>query len=804
VSWFLVKRHTALEQTARPVRPGARIARIPQAPNVSAPSYALAAVPNTSVLSRPGPQAVSRAAGAVCAVLVSGVLGLAVYGAWHLRVQAVEAATASAEDHALALAAHASQVFSAAQYVVDSLATAARREGQADMMTLRQRFGSRVEHELLRARAQNFQALDSVAILDADGRLVNWSLSYPPPGTSLGDRESFVAARDGPAGVSHVSGPVRSRLRPSWVFTVSRRLESADGRFVGVAVVGLSPAYFSNFYASLRMDRRDPQEDATAMTLLRDDLTVLARAPFDEAGLGQRLRSDGPYGRFLGDTGSAAPPSGSFSPWDAQPEVGRQLLLVGHAVEGVPLHVVVALRDSVYLQSWRNQAIGIGGFAVAASAFLTGVFEVLVRMLRRREQHLAEAERLREAAEAANRAKSEFLATVSHEIRTPMNGILGTADLLVRAPLDERERALAETLLRSARNLLGIINDILDLSKIEANELQVLKAPFCPRTLMKEVHDLFVNYARGKGLALTVEVADEVPPAVMGDVNRMRQVLGNLVSNAIKFSESGQVRMRLAAQAGEQELWHLRFEVEDSGVGIPPDAHDRVFQPFAQVDSSAARRFGGTGLGLTISQRLVQLMGGRIDFESAPGQGTRFWCEVPMPLAHELPAPPAPDDVPEFRFAHSGAMPLPAARPLEQAAGSTRPRHVLVVEDNPVNALVVEAQLVSLGCTCRVAVDGEEALQCLREGGHDLVLMDCMLPTISGYQVTQRWRQEEAQRGAPRVPIIALTANALASSLDEALAAGMDDFLTKPCPVDRLATVLRRWLAPTANTPVAG
>ncbi|WP_328577795.1 hybrid sensor histidine kinase/response regulator [Ideonella sp. BN130291] len=743
-----------------------------------------------------GPQAVSRAAGVLCALIVAAVLGLALYAAWRLRVQAVEAARASTEDHAFALAAHATQVFSAAEFVVSSLAAVAQADGLQDSLALRRRFGTRAEHALLRARAQNFQALDGVAILDADGRLVNWSYGFPVPALSLAERESFLALRDVPAGVSHVSAPAKARWRAGWPIEVSRRIEAADGRLIGVAVVALSPAYFSSFYASLRMDRRDPQEDATAMTLVRDDLTVLARAPYDEHGLGRRLRSDGPYGRFLGE--SNVPPAGAeaFTPWDAVPGIEPHLLLAGHPVQGAPLHVVVALRDRVYLQAWRGQAVGVCGFALAASVFVAATFEALMRMLRRREQHLAEAQRLRAAAEAANRAKSEFLAIVSHEIRTPMNGILGTADLLVRAPLAEREQALAETLLRSGRNLLGIINDILDLSRIEANELQVQSAPFSPRALMAEVHDLFVNYAQGKGLSLVLEVSDAVPPAVMGDADRMRQVLGNLVSNAIKFSDAGRVRMHLGGHTDDGRLWHLCFQVEDSGVGIPPEAHDRVFQPFAQVDASAARRFGGTGLGLAISQRLVHLMGGRIDFHSRPGQGTRFWCELPMPVADELPAEPEPGAVPEFRFAHSGAMPLAPARPVERAEGSSRARHVLVVEDNAVNALVVEAQLASLGCTSRIASDGEEALQCLREGSYDLVLMDCMLPTISGYQATQRWREEERQRGLPHLPIIALTANALASNLEEALAAGMDDFLTKPCPVDKLAAVLRRWLAP--------
>ncbi|MCW7537677.1 ATP-binding protein [Aquabacterium sp. A7-Y] len=411
----------------------------------------------------------------------------------------------------------------------------------------------------------------------------------------------------------------------------------------------------------------------------------------------------------------------------------------------------------------------------------------------RREQLLAEAERLRIAAEAASRAKSDFLATMSHEIRTPMNGILGTADLLVRSPLGERERALAETLLRSSKSLLGILNDILDLSKIEANELHVAAEAFDPRSLLEEVRDLFLSYAGSKGLGLTLDTDPAVPHAVVGDVDRVRQVLSNLVSNAVKFSVAGSVQLRLTARHVAADRALLRFQVEDSGLGIPSEARERLFQPFRQLDSSTARRHGGTGLGLAISQRLVQLMGGTIDFKSTPGKGTCFWFELPMPVSDAV-APPVPrQESPESRFAHSGAAPLTPAEPLHPSPGPGAPR-ILVVEDNPVNSLVLEAQLAELGCTCEVAADGDEALRSLETGEYDLVLMDCMLPGLSGYEVCQRWRRIEQERGRGRLPIIALTANALASNVEEARLAGMDDFLTKPCTMDKLGRAIRRWL----------
>jgi hypothetical protein len=472
-------------------------------------------------------------------------------------------------------------------------------------------------------------------------------------------------------------------------------------------------------------------------------------------------------------------------------------VLASHQVDSFPVHMAVALSDRVYFAAWERQAMVITVTALAASIVLVACFTVLVRVLRRREQHLQETERLRKAAEAANRAKTEFLATMSHEIRTPMNGILGTAELLARSVTDDRERQLARTLLRSGRSLLGIINDILDLSKIEAGELQVLQAPFSPGQLVREVCELFMTSAHNKGLTLQVHIDEGVPPAVMGDVQRVRQIMGNLVSNAIKFSDAGVIATRLMRHAGTGGSERLRFEVQDQGVGIAPEARDRLFQPFVQADSTVERRFGGTGLGLTISRRLAHLMGGRIDFESTPGEGSRFWFEADFEITDEPVAEPPHDELPELRYAHSGAMPLEPVCPVSPVVEEEQPDrqpHVLVVEDNAVNALVVEAQLQSLDCRCDIAFDGEDALVHLQKNGYDIVLMDCMLPKLSGYEVTSRWRSQEQAHGLRRLPIIALTANALATSAQDAIRSGMDDFLTKPCTVDKLAAALRRWL----------
>jgi two-component system, sensor histidine kinase len=742
-------------------------------------------VPNTSVLISRGPESASRAAGAVGVIVVAALLVLALASVWQLRVQAIAQARSAAEDHSLALAEHAKQVMSAADFVADGVARmieARHLKGDEDLAAY---FGNELHQQLLAARQASFEAIDAVSVVDRHGRLVSTSRAHPAPEMDLADTEAFILARGQHWPGPHIARPTRSRVTGEWTFYLVRRLGNDSGAFEGMVAVGLSPKYFSRFYSALRLDRTDPRPDITAMSLLRTDGTMLARAPLDEQGLGHRISRRGAYAQTLVQPGLGP---GDYEPWEASPENRDGLMLVSRQVDGFPLLVTVAASEELYLADWRRQARGVAWFAGAATLFLLGTFSTLVQVLHRRERYLQEVERLRAAAEQASRAKSNFLATVSHEVRTPLNGILGTADLLVRAPLANREHQLARTLLVSGRNLLSIINDILDLTKIEADEIEVDIAPFDPRAMLRDVLSLFASYAAGKGLTLTLHIDEDVPAGVAGDAKRVKQVLGNLIGNAIKFSDRGEVHVMLRVVPDTGRVGLLRFEVHDQGVGIPPEARERIFQPFAQADSTISRRFGGTGLGLAISRRLVLLMGGRIDFESAPDRGTRFWVELPLP---ETPGPVADPQLhqhSDWTFAHSGAMPL------EPAAPEGRAGRVLVVEDNAVNALVVEAQLERLGCRCDIAADGEEALRRLSTASYELVLMDCMLPGISGFEVTRRWREIEQRQARPHLSIVALTANALASNVEEARAAGMDDFLTKPCTLDKLEAVLRRWM----------
>ncbi len=451
------------------------------------------------------------------------------------------------------------------------------------------------------------------------------------------------------------------------------------------------------------------------------------------------------------------------------------------------LIVVYALGQGVSLLFAKNPVASVaGGLFILVPAIM--MCEVLFRAARRQRRYeealrtanadlelaLRQARELARQAEAANQAKSTFLANMSHEIRTPMNGILGLSEDLADAALPDNERRSARLILESGRALMGILNDILDLSKIESGQIALEHQPIEVRQWVSGAAELFTPQAQSRGLAFAVEVGAQVPEVILGDPTRLRQVLLNLINNALKFTEHGAITVRVHALAAQPE--RLRIEVHDTGIGLSPEAQSRLFHPFTQADETTTRRFGGTGLGLAISRRLVELMGGAIGVESTLGRGSCFWFELPVIRA--TLAQPVRQPVEE--------CPSPVAR--------GEPTRILLAEDNPTNQQVTRLQLARLQCQVDVVDNGRLAVDHYRADPlrYDLILMDHHMPEMDGLAATRAIRTLEV--GLDRhIPIVALTASAMAQDRDACLAAGMDDYLAKPLQRQALADMLARW-----------
>ncbi|MFP5447439.1 MAG: ATP-binding protein [Alphaproteobacteria bacterium] len=437
--------------------------------------------------------------------------------------------------------------------------------------------------------------------------------------------------------------------------------------------------------------------------------------------------------------------------WDAHLAGGPPLHLVHrHVRQDGTMHWVESVAEAV-----RDET----GEVIGAVGAVRNIDQE-----KRNELDLIEA---RQAAESANEAKSLFLATVSHEIRTPLNGVYGMAQAMAKDDLPADQRQRLEVICRSSESLLAIVNDVLDLSKINAGKVELEDIDFDPAELAQGVLATFASLAAAKALDLRVEVEPAAAGAFRGDPGRLRQVLSNLVSNALKFTTSGEVVIRLG-----HGPHGLAFSVTDTGVGIPPDRQAQIFESFVQADSSTTRHFGGTGLGLTICRELVKLMDGDLTVTSEPGVGSTFIATIPLPRSsNPVLAPDQTDDA-------------PGAEDLGEAL------RVLAAEDNQINQLVLGALLGQLGVQPHFVGDGQEALKAWRQEPWDLILMDAQMPLMDGVEATRQIRAEEARAGRPRTPIIALTANALSHQVAEYVACGMDQVVAKPIEVSRLVEAM--------------
>jgi two-component system sensor histidine kinase EvgS len=430
-------------------------------------------------------------------------------------------------------------------------------------------------------------------------------------------------------------------------------------------------------------------------------------------------------------------------------------------------------------------ALGATVLLVALLQATAHLRQTTVLAIRRELETQAANDQLRMAkakAEAETAAKSRFLATMSHEVRTSLSGAVGALGLLAADPIAPGQRELLGVAQGAIETLGATLNNLLAHARIETtggSELHPAPTPLRP--LLQALVEQHQPQAQAQGLALLWEPDATLPEAVMADASALRQVLQHLLANALKFTAHGQVCLRASAVPGSSEL--VRFEVSDTGIGMPPEALDVIFLPFQQWDRGPQRAYAGAGLGLSVAQHLVGQMGGHIDVQSKPGSGSRFGFTITLPMAAGSPQATAPQQ----------------RQATEPSAQQRLAGDVLVAEDNAINRLVAVKMLTQAGLTVREACDGEQALQALHQGGISLVLMDGQMPVLDGYAATRQWREHEQRLGKARLPIVAITANALAADGDLARSCGMDDVLTKPYSLQELVGMVARWVQPRGD-----